>query len=255
MGFHMRLALLIAALYAVANAHPTIPTLSSSTPSCSEAGQPDSLCDRKCTSPCRGFKPGFNAADCVNTTDCSDTPPWAVGSVCLCSSSTKNCTSDSDCPGSYCMIDPAKKPPYFCHKDYPPAPPTPPTPAGVPNCTAAGKEALCQMACESTCRDFPPGFKAAGCALQKYCTNPPAWAKGSVCLCSGPSPPTPPTPPSPPPVSVPDCRKLAGKAVLCQMACESTCRDFPPGFKAAGCALQKYCTNPPAWAKGSVCKC
>merc|ERR1711935_1189358 len=175
--------------------------------------------------------------------------------------SETNCTKDSECPGTdnYCMDGPGKTPPYSCHKDYPPAPtppapPTPPTPPApvVASCKEAGKENLCQLACESTCRDFPPGFKAAGCALQKYCTNPPAWAKGSVCLCS-PAPPAPPTPPAPP-AAVPSCKDV-GKAVLCQVACESTCRDFPPGFKAAGCAEQKYCTNPPAWAKGSVCKC
>merc|ERR1712160_79465 len=80
---------------------------------------------------------------------------------------------------------PDKTPPYSCHDDPTPTPPTPPPPAptDAPNCTQAGQDDLCKIACESTCRSFPPGFKAAGCADQKYCTNPPAWAKGSVCTC------------------------------------------------------------------------
>ena len=184
------------------------------------------------------------------------------------SSNTSNhaCTKDSDCPGNYCMDGPDKTPPYSCHDDPTPTPPTPPppAPADAPNCTQAGQDDLCKITCESSCRGFQPGFKAAGCADQEYCTNPPAWAKGSVCKCAStppapppppPAPPTPPpAPPTPPPPTVPSCAQ-AGKAVLCQVACESTCRGFQPGFKAAGCADDKYCTNPPAWAKGSVCKC
>merc|ERR1711865_69172 len=159
-------------------------------------------------------------------------------------------TKDSECPGSYCKDGHKKTPPYSCHSSAP-APPTPAPPAPAsPNCTQAGQDGLCKIACESSCRGFLPGFKVAGCADQKVCTDPPAWAKGSVCECSS-APPAPPTPPAP---AIPTCAQ-AGKAVLCQVACESTCRSFPPGFKAAGCADQKYCTNPPAWAKGSVCTC
>merc|ERR1740130_2167954 len=103
------------------------------------------------------------------------------------SSNTSNhaCTKDSDCPGNYCMDGPDKTPPYSCHDDPTPTPPTPPPPAptDAPNCTQAGQDDLCKVACESTCRSFQPGFKAAGCADEKYCTNPPAWAKGSVCNC------------------------------------------------------------------------
>merc|ERR1712028_313266 len=178
---------------------------------------------------------------------------------------TTSCTKDSDCPGNYCMDGPDKTPPYSCHDDPTPTPPTPPPPAPTwaPNCTQAGQDDLCKITCESTCRGFQPGFKAAGCADQEYCTNPPAWAKGSVCKCSStppapptppPAPPTPPPPTPPAPAGVPTCAQ-AGKTVLCQVACESTCRSFQPGFKAAGCADEKYCTNPPAWAKGSVCNC
>merc|ERR1711935_363989 len=109
---------------------------------------------------------------------------------------TTSCTKDSDCPGNYCMDGPDKTPPYSCHDEPTPTPPTPPPPAptDAPNCTQAGQDDLCKITCESTCRGFQPGFKAAGCADQKYCTNPPAWAKGSVCKCSS----TPPAPPAPP---------------------------------------------------------
>merc|ERR1712166_1038580 len=97
------------------------------------------------------------------------------------SSNTSNhaCTKDSDCPGNYCMDGPDKTPPYSCHDDPTPTPPTPPPPAptDAPNCTQAGQDDLCKIACESTCRSFQPGFKAAGCADQEYCTNPPAWLR------------------------------------------------------------------------------
>jgi len=94
-----------------------------------------------------------------------------------------NCTKDGDCPGTddYCMDGPGKTPPFSCHKAAAPPPPTPP--AAVPSCKGAGKAVLCEIACESTCREFAPGFKAAGCAEQKYCTSLPAWATGSVCRC------------------------------------------------------------------------
>jgi len=64
------------------------------------------------------------------------------------------------------------------------SPLTPPAPTSVPKCTEAGQDQLCKLACESTCREFPHGFKAAGCGDDKYCMNPPAWAKGSVCECT-----------------------------------------------------------------------
>ena len=37
----------------------------------------------------------------------------------------KTCTTDADCPGSYCMNDPSHKPPYSCHGTNPPPAPGP----------------------------------------------------------------------------------------------------------------------------------
>merc|ERR1711998_289410 len=56
-----------------------------SAPTCTAAGQPD-LCNQACESICRGFKPGFKVAGCINEKYCSATPSWANGSVCSCSS-------------------------------------------------------------------------------------------------------------------------------------------------------------------------
>lgn len=66
-----------------------------------------------------------------------------------------------------------------------PGPPTPPgpAPAGVPTCAAANQAPLCQISCASNCRGFPPGFASPGCIDASDCTNPPAWAKKSVCSC------------------------------------------------------------------------
>merc|ERR1711907_703233 len=140
--------LLIAASLALTYGYPISTT---STPLCSDAGQPNSLCAKICSSPCRGFKPAFQYADCANETACSDTPKWAQGSVCLCSPtpptppapSATNCTKDADCPGTnnYCMDGPDKTPPYSCHNASPPAP-------LVATCKEAGKEMLCEIACE-----------------------------------------------------------------------------------------------------------
>lgn len=63
-----------------------------------------------------------------------------------------------------------------------PGPGPGPTPAGTPTCQAAGNSA-CGLACSSTCRGFPPGFPAITCLDQVECTNPPKWAKNSVCTC------------------------------------------------------------------------
>jgi len=68
----------------------------------------------------------------------------------------------------------------------PPSPgpsPSPPSPGGVQACSQAGHAALCQITCASDCRGFPPGFGAPGCVDSIDCTNPPSWAKNSVCSC------------------------------------------------------------------------
>jgi len=60
--------------------------------------------------------------------------------------------------------------------------------------------------------------------------------------------------PPAPPNGTPTCAE-AGRSVLCQVACRSTCRGFHPGFKSDGCVDQSDCTDPAPWAKGSVCTC
>lgn len=67
-----------------------------------------------------------------------------------------------------------------------PAPQSPsPSPSGskTPSCTDAKQQKLCSITCASTCRGFEPGFSSPGCVTQDDCTNPPSWAKGSVCTC------------------------------------------------------------------------
>jgi len=116
----------------------------------------------------------------------------------------------------------------------------------APSCAQAGKADLCKIACESTCRDFPPGFKAAGCALQQYCTKTPKWAEGSVCMCS-PTPPTPPTPPPPAPNGttttsydpVYDVKTTSTNKVACSDGSHGLAGKYPtfgslPGFPLIG---------------------
>ena len=72
------------------------------------------------------------------------------------------------------------------------------TEAAAPSCESVGQEGLCSTGCASSCRGFPPGFAAAGCADETDCSNPPAWAAGSICECSGSGPSPSPAPASPP---------------------------------------------------------
>jgi len=63
-----------------------------------------------------------------------------------------------------------------------PTPGPAPGPAGTPTCASAGQVALCQDACTSKCRGFQPAFQP-GCVADTDCSDPPSWAKGSVCSC------------------------------------------------------------------------
>merc|ERR1711939_920418 len=135
-------------------------------------------------------------------------------------------------------------PPCIIMGDTPATPTTEMAAVSAPACDSIGKGDMCSEACVSTCRGMAPGFKVAGCATESYCDGAtPSWAVGSVCTC----------PPTKAPL-VPTC-DAAGKSSLCDVACSSTCRGDAPGFKVAGCAIQKYCTTPPRWAQTSLCSC
>merc|ERR1719305_111230 len=125
--------------------------------------------------------------------------------------------------------------------------------AVAPSCASIGKAAMCDEACVSTCRGSAPGFKGAGCAMQKDCTTPPRWAQTSLCSC----PSAKPQPPPPAAVSPGSCaaggivgkvaarytQSVGGSKVCCPSSC-GTCGGpgcaSSPGGKSNCCVGNGY---------------